>query len=260
MPQFDGDRGETLLRAREAGVRFLEVGCDEESSARSVRLAKKVGGVAAVGIHPHYSFLPNSRGAPRERLEQRWKEIENLAFSNPGFVVAVGEMGLDYFRNPVPPDIQKDCFQAGLLLARKTGLPAIIHQRNAETDTLRVLSDACLSVPIVFHCFSQNASYARECLELGGYFGIGGVLTYPRNSLLRGVVGTLPKDRILVETDCPYLAPQAHRGKRNEPAYVRDVVKALSGILNMKEAEVAELTTQNARLVFGRSFRGNLWE
>ena len=136
-------------------------------------------------------------------------------------------------------------------LAKELGLPVIIHQRDAENDLLRELRSARLSQPVVFHCFSQDENYADGCLELGGYFGIGGVLTYPKNDGLRQLVKKLPLDRLLLETDCPYLPPQGFRGKRNEPAFVLETLKALSAALGIGVGEVARITKENALRVFG---------
>lgn len=249
MKQFDGDRDSVIQRARASQVSFLEVSYDEESSARSVLLGRQLGVCVALGIHPHYSAVQADGETPTFR--DRWGRIGDLVVANRDRVVALGEMGLDYFRNPIPREAQIQCFQAGLDLARTLDLPVIVHQRDAEEDTLRIISEARLSVPIVFHCFSQDESYARQCLDLGGYLGIGGVLTFKRNDSLRELVSKMPVDRLLLETDCPYLAPQEHRGKRNEPSYVLLTVKVLAAVLHRDEAEVISDTTMNARLVFG---------
>jgi len=242
-PEFDLDRSEVESRARENGVGFIEIGYDEASSAEAVRFATSTRGICSVGIHPHY--------AGGDPPPERWGFIEALAVSNPGVVKALGEMGLDYFRNLVPREAQLECFREGLKLAKELGLPVIIHQRDAENDLLRELRSARLSQPMVFHCFSQDENYADGCLELGGYFGIGGVLTYPKNDGLRQLVKKLPLDRLLLETDCPYLPPQGFRGKRNEPAFVLETLKALSAALGIGVGEVARITKENALRVFG---------
>ncbi len=251
MREFDDDRDLVIQRARDSGVRFLEVSYDEESSVRSVSLARRLGVCVALGIHPHYS---GAQGKVTEStLQDRWGRVGDLALANPDRVVALGEMGLDYFRNRIPRETQIECFRAGLDLARKLGLPVIVHQRDAEEDTLRVISQAGLSQPIVFHCFSQEESYARRCLDLGGYLGIGGVLTFRRNDPLREAVGKMPRDRLLVETDCPYLAPQEHRGRRNEPSFVLLTVKVLAAVLRQDAAQVIRDTTENATRILGTS-------
>lgn len=241
---FDADREEVAARARQNGVGLIEVGYDESSSADALRLAGHYGGICSVGIHPHYAGGDGSA--------KRWSVIEALAVSNPKTVRALGEMGLDYFRDLVPRDAQIECFQEGLTLARRLGLPVIIHQRDAEEDVLREVRLAQLTQPLVFHCFSQDELYARRCLDLGGYFGIGGVLTYPKNVGLRHLVRELPLDRLLLETDCPYLPPQTRRGKRNEPSFVIETLETLSEALGMDKSEVAGITTENASRVFGR--------
>ena len=242
-PEFATDCSEVANRARQNGVGFIEVGYDETSSESAVRMATSTGGICSVGIHPH-----NAEGGD---IARRWRLIEDMARSNPGVVRALGEMGLDYFRDLVPEDVQKKCFREGLRLARQLGLPVLIHQRQAEDDLLQLVEAAALVQPIVFHCFSQDEGYARKCMELGGYFGIGGVLTYPKNAGLRQLMSKLPLDRLLLETDCPYLPPQTRRGTRNEPAFVIETLETLSDALGMDKSEVAKLTTQNASRVFG---------
>jgi TatD DNase family protein len=242
---FDDDREQVAERARQSGVGFIEVGYDESSSAAALKLAEYYKGICAVGIHPHY--------AEGEDSAKRWSVIESLAVSNPKTVRALGEMGLDYFRDLVPRDIQIECLREGLTLAGKLGLPVIIHQRDAEGDVLHEVRLASLTQPLVFHCFSQDGRYARKCLDLGGYFGIGGVLTYPKNVGLRQLMRELPLDRLLLETDCPYLPTQTRRGKRNEPSFVIETLETLSEALGMDRNEVARITTENASRVFGAS-------
>jgi TatD DNase family protein len=242
-PEYETDRKDVIQRAWQNGVGFIEVGYDESSSEDAIRLAESTGGICSVGIHPH-----NAEG--RGHVE-RWNVIMGMARGSSEAVRALGEMGLDYFRDLVPKDVQVECFREGLRLAKRLGLPVLIHQREAEDDVLGLVEDARLVQPVVFHCFSQDKTYARECLGLGGYLGIGGVLTYPKNVGLRQLVSKLPLNRILLETDCPYLPPQTRRGKRNEPALVIETLETLSDCLEMDKSEVAEITTENASRVFG---------
>ena len=244
MDDFSSDRDSVIARARSAGVNFLEVGYDGESSARAVLLARKIRGKCAVGIHPHYAHDLSSR------MEEAWSEIEASVETGGDEVVAVGEIGLDYARGTDFRDTQVECFERGLDLARRRGMPVIVHQRDAEEDVLRMVRSARLSKPVVFHCFTGDQTYAAKCLDLGGYIGLGGVLTYPRNRALRETVRSLPKDRLLLETDSPYLAPQSHRGHRNEPAFVLEVRDLLSELLGISVEEVATTTARNARDAF----------
>ncbi len=241
MAEYDRDRDQVIERARREGVTFLEVGFDEDSSKKALDLASATGMLCAAGIHPHHSS-----GDP----VFRWGEIERLALKNPKAVRALGEMGLDYYRMLVPAEVQRRCFREGLRLAQTLCLPVIIHQREAERDVLDLLAEADLTSPIVFHCFSQGEDYLRQCLALGGYLGIGGIVTYPKSENLRRLLRDVPQDRLLLETDCPYLSPEGHRGKRNEPAFVLRTLDVLAGALCAEPREIAALTTANAARVF----------
>lgn len=243
-PRFDTDRKTVMQKAWQNGVGFIEVGYDESSSEDAIRLAESTAGICSVGIHPH-----NAEGKPHR---ERWNAIMGMARRSPEVVRALGEMGLDYYRDLVPKDVQMNCFREGLKLAKRLGLPVLIHQRQAEEDVLNLVEAARLDQSVVFHCFSQDEVYAKKCLDLGGYFGIGGALTYPKNAGLRQLVSKLPLNRLLLETDCPYLPPQTHRGKRNEPALVIETLETLSNCLEMDKTEVAGITTENASRVFGR--------
>ncbi|NLC15898.1 MAG: TatD family hydrolase [Firmicutes bacterium] len=239
---FDKDRHEVLGRARDLGIVFLEVGFNEDSSRKALALAEEAGGFCAVGIHPHDAMADES-------LEARWQYIETLALQSPR-VKAIGEIGLDYYRELSPKKAQADAFVMGLDLARRHRLPAIIHQRQCSWDVVSILEKHGCDIPLVFHCFSEGIDYARKCLDLGGYIGLGGPLTYPRNGYLRDMLKFLPPDRLLVETDCPWLPPQSKRGKRNEPAYIMEVIQAIAGVLGRPPAEIMKLTFDNGVRVF----------
>jgi len=231
-----------LARAREAGVvAVVNVGTDEATSRLAVALAERDPMVfATVGGHPHDAAT---------FTESTWAEWRRLA-AHPR-VVAIGECGLDYFRDLSPRDVQRRVFARHLAMAKEVGLPVVIHCRDAYADCLEI-ARAELGVPArgVMHCFLGDEAAARQALDLGLYLGIGGSLTFPREEALRRVVAGLPLERLVVETDSPYLTPRPMRG-RNEPAFVRFVAERLAGVLGRPLGQVAEATTANARVFFG---------
>ncbi len=251
MEDFDGDRDAVIMRARSLRVNSVEIGFDVESSRKSVSLARRVGGRCAVGIHPH------NAGDSLAGVERAWDAIESLVSEGSPEIAAIGEIGLDYARDFSPRDVQAKCFEMGLRLAGRKRLPVVIHQRDAAEDVLAVVRVAKPAAPVVFHCFAGDADYAGRCLDLGGYLGLGGILTYPKNEYLRQAVRSVPLDRILLETDSPYLAPQRLRGKRNEPAFVLETARLLAGLLGLSPGEVVQATSANARAAF---LGGVAWE
>lgn len=242
--RFDGDREEVIERALSAGVKAIVcVGSDLASSRRAVALAEERSCLcAAVGVHPHEA----AGVVPRV-----WDGLRLLAGSKK--VVAWGEIGLDFHYNFSPPDAQRDVFRKQLELAAECGLPVIVHDREAHEDVLAILKEFSPLKGVVFHCFSGDRGMAEECLARGYYLGIGGTLTYPKNDVLREIVREAPLDRLLLETDCPYLAPQPWRGKRNEPAYLAAVVEKIAEIKGIAPEAVARVTAANARSFFGLS-------
>ncbi|HEU5320766.1 MAG TPA: TatD family hydrolase, partial [Methylomirabilota bacterium] len=212
FPEFAGDLDAVLARARAAGVRrMLTVGTSVETSRAAVALAAREPDVwASVGIHPH-----DAAGADAESLA----EIERLAGAPR--VVAVGEIGLDFFRDLSPRAVQADVFRRLLDLARRAGKPVLVHCREAHAETLAALAGARVGeVGGIMHCFSGDVDVARRCLELGMLVSLAGPVTYPKARALPDVARFVPGDRLVIETDCPYLPPQGHRGQRNEPAYL----------------------------------------
>lgn len=240
---FAEDLDEIILRAKDNNVlNILTVGCDLASSARSIELAARYPEVyASVGIHPHDALQADDEGL---------RQLRTMV-SAPK-VVAIGETGLDYYRDRAPRDAQRLAFRRQIQLARETQLPLIVHDRDAHEDIVLILREeqAC-EVGGVIHCFSGDTAMAQACLDLGFYISFPGTITYPNNDALRMVVKSVPMERLLVETDCPYLAPQPFRGKRNEPAYVRMTAEKIADIKGLTLDDVARITTLNAHTLFG---------
>lgn len=239
--RFDADRDEVVARALAAGVSLIvNIGADMASSARSVALAEKYPGIyAAVGMHPHDS---------QDMKENDYRQLEQWA--NHPKVVAIGEIGLDYHYDLSPRSVQKEVFLRQLDLARKTGKPFIIHEREAHADMLDIIRYAARGLNGVFHCFSGSVETAREYLKMGFYISVAGPVTFPKSVKTKEVAKAVPLDRLLVETDSPYLTPQPFRGKRNEPAYVRLVAEEIANLRDISLAELAEATTANVRRLF----------
>ena len=245
FPEYDADRDDVIRRAREAGIgNIINVASSLEGSRRSVELAEKYGCVyASVGIHPHDA---------KELSPGAFSEIKALASRDK--VVAIGEVGLDYYRNLSPADIQQKAFRGFLSLAKETGLPLIIHCREARDDMLRILKQEMGPSRIkgVVHCFPADAVLLDEALSLGMYVSFTCNITFRNASKLRDLVRDLvPMDRILVETDAPYLAPEGMRGKRNEPAFMLKAVEEIAKLKKITPEDVARVTTLNCANLFG---------
>lgn len=239
---FADDFDEMLQRASDAGVAaMLVVGTDMESSRESVELAEKYPQLyAAVGVHPH------DAGRVTEGC---YDVIRNLALSSAK-VVAIGEIGLDFFRDRSPRADQETVFRNFLRMANELDKPVIIHDRDAHLQVLNCLREEGAHRGVL-HCFSGDTAMAAEALALGFYISIPGTVTYPANEALREVVRATSIDRMLVETDCPYLTPVPHRGKRNEPAYVRLAAERVAEVKGLTLEDVARITTKNVRDLFG---------
>lgn len=241
-PKFEPDLDEVVARAGDAGVeRIVVCGYDLPSSRAAVEMAAGYESVyATVGIHPHDAKSYSDLAAA---------ELKEL--SGAGKVIAVGEIGLDFHYSFSPRPEQFEAFESQVLLAGELGLPIVVHSRESNPDALQVLRGCSANiVGCVFHCFSGDEHFARMVLECGFYIGIDGPITYKASEKLRRVVEMCPMDRLLIETDCPYLTPVPHRGKRNEPAYVRYVAEEVARIRGMTLEEVDQATTQNARMLF----------
>ncbi|PJF47674.1 MAG: TatD family deoxyribonuclease [Chloroflexi bacterium] len=239
---FDPDRDVAIARARAAGVaHFLNPAYDLESSRRAVALAQgHADVVAAVGVHPN---------AAADFDGAQLAELRALACAPQ--VVAVGEIGLDYYWQTTPRDRQAQAFIEQLALARELNLPVIVHCRDAYDDALALLREHGCGLPgLVMHAFSGRMEHLRAALALDFYIGVGGPVTYPNADTLRDVVKTAPLERIVVETDSPYLAPQSHRGRRNEPAYLIEVAHKVAELRQRSIRDIARITTDNGRRLF----------
>ncbi|MBI2205600.1 MAG: TatD family hydrolase [Candidatus Rokubacteria bacterium] len=242
VPDFADDVDAVLARARGAGVRgILTIGTDVETSRAAIAIASREPDVwAAVGIHPH-----DAAAADAATLA----EIERLIASPR--VVAVGEIGLDYFRDLSPRDAHTRCFEALLDVARRAGKPVLVHCRDAHADVLATLAAARVGeIGGIMHCFSGDAGIARRCLDLGLTISIAGPVTYPNARALPDVVRLVPADRLVVETDAPYLPPQPYRGKRNEPAYVAITATRVADLRGERLEDLAPVMAANARRLF----------
>ncbi len=245
MPHFRKDVEKVIERARQSGlVAMITIGISLESSRAALEIASKHTDVfSTVGVHPH--------GA-HQLSEEEMLSLKEIA-SNPK-VVAWGEIGLDYYRDRAPREWQRLCFRQQITLAREVRLPVVIHDRNAHEDTLKLLEEeSARDVGGVFHCFSGDWSFARRCLDLGFYISIPGTVTYNNAGKQREVVRKCPLDRLMVETDAPFLTPVPYRGKRNEPAYVVLTARKLAELKNMSLEKLSEHLTENTVELFGLS-------
>jgi TatD DNase family protein len=241
--KFDADRDEVVARASAAGVTtIVAIGTTAENSARVLDLAARYGGVfASVGIHPNNA----AQAQPTD-----WDRIVDLAQNER--VVALGETGLDRYWHDTPFEMQQDYFDRHLRLMQATGLPVVIHMRDCQPDVLAMLREAHKRGPLagVMHSYTGDAEGAAECCELGLYISFAGMVTYKKSQDLRDVAAGVPADRILVETDSPYLSPEPLRGKRNEPANVVHTARIIAAARGMSLEDFAALTSANARQLF----------
>ncbi len=246
--QFDPDRAEVIARAREAGVeRMMAIGTGDgpPDLEAALRLARQHDFIyATVGVHPHDA----AKATP-----ETFAALE--ALSRESKVLAIGEIGLDYHYDFSPRDVQHDVFVAQLKLAATAGKPVVIHTREAWEDTLALLREHASGAGII-HCFSGGPEEARQALDLGFYLSFGGVVTFPKAEALRDAARMAPEDRLLVETDAPYLAPVPKRGKRNEPAFMVETARRLGEVRGVAPERIAEITTANfERLLLNCNFQ-----
>jgi len=237
--QFRRDIDSVLKRARESGVKaIINIGVDLSSSEAAVSLASLNDDLfATLGVHPHDADSVDDSVLAR---------IEQLA-DDPK-VVAIGEIGLDYYRDLSPRHLQEKAFRDQIALARRKGLPVVVHDRDAHAKVMQILKEEKVSSGVL-HCFSGDFGVARQGLDLGLYLSFAGPVTYGTKA--DDVIRKMPPDRMLVETDCPYLTPEPFRGQRNEPAYVKMVLVRIAEILGKSFAEVERLTEENTRRCFG---------
>jgi len=235
--QFDADREAVIERALATGVeRMMAIGTGEgpPDLEAAIRLADRYPFIfATIGVHPH-----DASKAADETLD-RLRELAH----HPK-VLAIGEIGLDYHYNFSPRGVQGEIFERQLALAREAGKPIVIHTREAWADTLDLIRSHWRGEGIM-HCFTGDEAQAREALDLGFYLSFGGVLTFPKAESTRQAARITPADRILIETDCPYLAPVPHRGKRNEPAFIAETARRLAEVRGVTAEEIAALTSEN---------------
>lgn len=251
---YDDDRAEVIARAEAAGIRrMVAIGAGMESSRAALALAEtRADLIATVGVHPH-----EAAGFD----EAQWESIRAMA-QRPK-VRAIGEIGLDYHYDFSPREAQQSCFQAHMSLAANLGLPVVIHMREAEEDVYSVLEGVMAAHgpaedggkgrmgPVVMHCFLGGPDWAERWLALGCLLGVGGAITFKKSDDLREAVRLAPLDRLLLETDCPYMTPHPYRGQRNEPCHTSLVAQAVADVKGISVEEIAAATTQTALKVFG---------
>jgi TatD DNase family protein len=245
FPDFEAERDDIVARAHAAGVKqMITISTRVKKFPTILAIAEKYPSVfCSVGTHPHNAD---------EELDIPVSEL--VALSQHPRVVAIGEAGLDYFYDNAPRDAQKIGLTNHIAAARETGLPLVIHSRSADEDMAAILTAETGkgAFPFLLHCFSSGPELARVGVELGGYVSFSGILTFPKSEELREIAKTVPLERMLVETDAPYLAPKPFRGKRNEPAYVAHTAAVLAETVGVSVDEIARITTENAFRIFSK--------
>jgi TatD DNase family protein len=245
LPAFDGDRDAVVARAREAGVAEMLIagGVDEQDGhRRALRVAEALGLPVSAGIHPHEARLGN---------DAIYEELRGLG--REGRIVAIGEIGLDFHYDYSPRDVQREVFRRQVRLAREVGRPVIIHTREADEETAAILEqEGANETGGVIHCFTGGEELARRALVLGFYISFSGIVAFPRSETIQAVARTVPEDRLLVETDSPFLSPPPHRGKRNEPAFVVEVARRVAGLRGDTLEAVGAASGRNFERLFGR--------
>lgn len=245
FPDFEAERDAIVARAHEAGVeQMITISTRVKRFETILAIAEAYPNVfCSVGTHPHNAD---------EELDITTEDLVRLS-AHPK-VVAIGEAGLDYFYDNAPRDAQIEGLRRHIAAARETGLPLVIHSRSADEDMAAILTEETGkgAFPFLLHCFSSGPDLARVGVELGGYVSFSGILTFPKSEELREIAKTVPHDRMIVETDAPYLAPKPFRGKRNEPAYVAHTAAVLAETIGVSAEEIATITTANAFRIFSK--------
>jgi TatD DNase family protein len=248
FPGLVEERDAVLARARVAGVGMIQtIGTRLSTFEQVVAIAEANHGVyCSVGVHPHR--------AAKEPLDE---PAQLLAWAEHPRVIGIGESGLDYYYDHSPRDVQAAVFRLHIEAARQSGLPLIVHTRDADRDTADLLRTAMAEAPFagVIHCYSSSPELGFAAVEMGLYLGLGGILTFKKSDQLRATVRELPLERLLLETDAPYLAPEPFRGRRNEPAYVAHVAATLAEVKDLALAEVETATTDNFFRLFTKAQR-----
>ncbi|TNB47130.1 TatD family deoxyribonuclease [Martelella lutilitoris] len=248
FPDFDAERDDLVARAKHAGVgQMVTISTRVKKFNQVVEIAEKYENVfCSVGTHPANAD---------EELDIGTDDLVRL--SGHPKVVAIGEAGLDYHYQPEKAEAQKTGLRRHIAAARQTGLPLVIHSRDADDDMAAILRHETGegAFPFILHCFSSGAALASTGVELGGYVSFSGILTFKKSDDLRAIAADVPMDRLLVETDAPYLAPTPFRGKRNEPSYVVNTARVLAEVKGVSEAEIADITTENAFRCFSKMTR-----
>lgn len=243
-PQFDDDREAVIARARAAGVDLMVNICDRVSNFAACRAVADAPDIwCTVGTHPHEA---------KEAPDLSPRMLIDLA-ADPR-VVGIGECGLDFHYDLSPRDIQARVFRAHVAAARESGLPLVVHTREADEEMGEILEDEYARGPfrLLMHCYTSGAELARRCAALGAWFSVSGIATFKAADDVRAVIADMPAERIIVETDCPYLAPAPHRGRRNEPAYVGHVLAKLAEIRGWSLADAEARTTEAFFALFDR--------
>ncbi len=242
LEAFDNDRDNVIQGALSNGVTHIVQSCDNLAEIeKNLILTKKYENLySSVGIHPHEAKLWTNESY--DTIKKYTKEEK---------VIAIGETGLDFYYNYSPKDIQVKVFREQIKIANESSLPLIIHTRDAFKETIEILKEERLKHGGVFHCYTGDLETANEGLKLGFYISWSGILTFKKASDLREVAKNIPLEKTLIETDCPFLAPIPHRGKRNEPIFVKFVAEELAKIHNVSVEEIGEITSDNAKKLFG---------
>lgn len=240
--RFDGDRDILIKSLKENKIDIaINVGADLETSINSVKLADQYDNIyATIGVHPH-----SASEVTEETLDKFREMAKNVK------VVAIGEIGLDFYYDNSPRDLQRKWFKEQLKLAKELKLPVVIHSRDASQETFDTIKEAQDgNLRGVMHCFSGSVEMAMEYIKLGFYISVAGPVTFKNARVVREVVEALPLDKLLIETDCPYLTPEPYRGKRNEPMFVKYVAEKIAQIKNISLEELAQATSTNTKNLF----------